>query len=85
MALSPSKDSFVVPEMEDISPSGVWSYDEGGSSSISADIQCADSTPKEEATVKDEKPSWPFKRFTELAKSAKGRVTQGMLQFIRKQ
>jgi len=86
MASSPSKESFAVPEMEDISPSGVWSSDDEGNSSTSDDVQDHDNTlSADEAAAKDEKFTWPFKKFSELAKSAKGRVTSGMLQFIEKQ
>ena len=83
MAMSPLKDSFVVPDMED---TGVWSSDEGGSSNTSADLQGKDNTPPEDAAAaKDENFTWPFKKFSELAKSAKGKVTKGMVEFIQKQ
>jgi hypothetical protein len=86
MTSSPTKDSFVAPGMEDISPSGVWSSDQGENGSTSSDVLDNDNgLSEDEATPKDEKFTWPFKRFSELAKSAKGKVTQTMLQFIQKQ
>ncbi|KAL4745056.1 hypothetical protein BDW72DRAFT_198999 [Aspergillus terricola var. indicus] len=85
MASSAPKDSFVAPEIEDISPPGVWSLDGGEDGSSSPEVHGNNSTPSDdEAAAKDEKLTWPFKKFSELAKSAKGKVTAGMLQFIQK-
>lgn len=86
MVSTPRRNSFVSPEMEDISPSGVWSSDQGAHGSTPPDVEADDNgLSEDEAAPKDEKLTWPFKKLSELAKSAKGKVTQAMLQFIQKQ
>ncbi|KAL4788745.1 hypothetical protein BDV19DRAFT_395802 [Aspergillus venezuelensis] len=67
------------------SPPGIWSSEKSENGTSSPKAHDDSNTPSEdEAAPKDEKLTWPFIRFSELAKTAKGRVTTGMLQFIRK-